>query len=74
MAMQLPLEALAALGEHLHLPRDQLVEVRTLDSVEVAIDNEPTARKTEEVQERASRSNVTPLGKGSETRSRTCAS
>ena len=41
--MQLPLEALAALGEHVHLARDQLVEVGTLEPAEVAIDDEAAA-------------------------------
>ena len=74
MAVQLPLEALAPLGEHVYLARDQLVEIRALEPAEVAIDDEATARQTEEAQSGPSRSTVTPLGKGSGTRSRTCAS
>ena len=52
MPVQLPLKALAALSEHLHLASDQLVEVRTLEPAQVAIDDEAAARKTEEAQQR----------------------
>jgi hypothetical protein len=38
--VQLPLEGLAALGENLHLPRDQLVELLTVEAAEVAIFDE----------------------------------
>ena len=48
--MQFPLEALAALGEHVHLACDQLVEVRTLEPAEVAIDDEATACPADEAQ------------------------
>ena len=50
--MQLPLEALATLGEHMHLTRDQLVEVGTLETTEVAIDDEAAGCQTEKAQER----------------------
>ena len=50
--VQLPLEALAELGEHAHLTRDQLIEVVTLGPAEVAIDDEAASSQTEETQER----------------------
>jgi hypothetical protein len=50
--MQLPREALATLGEHMHLTRDQLVEVGILEPTEVAIDDEAAGCQTEKAQER----------------------
>ena len=50
--MQLPLEALAPLGEHAYLARDQLVETGTLETFEVALDDEAAAPPTEEAEER----------------------
>ena len=50
--MQLPLEALAAVGEHTHLARDQFVEVGTLQPAEVAIEDKASASQTEIAQER----------------------
>jgi hypothetical protein len=53
--VQLPLEALAASGEHASLARDQLLEAAALKPFEVAVADEPTvslAEETEEAQER----------------------
>ena len=47
MPVQLPLEALATLGEHVHLTGDQLVEVGPLEPAEVAIDDETAACQTD---------------------------
>ena len=58
--VQLPLEALAALGEHAHLARDQVVEVGTLEPTEVAIDDEAASSQAEEAEERP-----VPLGASS---------
>jgi hypothetical protein len=48
--MRFPLEPLATLSEDVHLSRDHLVEVRTLEPAEVAIDDKATARPAEEAQ------------------------
>ena len=50
--VQFPLEAPAALGECVHLARDQRIEVGTFEPAEVAVDDEATARPTEEAKER----------------------
>ena len=41
MRVQLPFEALSALGEHAHLPGDQLGELDSVEPAEVAIVDEP---------------------------------
>jgi hypothetical protein len=47
----LPLERLAAIGEHSHLPRDQLVEFGTLDPIEVAVHDAATVPPANEAQQ-----------------------
>jgi hypothetical protein len=51
--VQLPLEALPALGEYAYLARDQIVEVGTLEPTEIAIDDEAASSQTEETKERS---------------------
>ena len=43
MSVQLPLEALSALGEHVHLARNQSVEVGAFEPAEVAVYDEAAA-------------------------------
>ena len=69
--MQLPLEALAAHGELVHLPRDQLVEIDPLEPARFAVTDEALTRHTKKCNSGPSRSTQRPLGKGSGTRSRT---
>ena len=52
MTVQLPLEALAPLGEHLDLARDQRVELRSVEPREVAVADEAAAFEAEEAHER----------------------
>ena len=53
MPVQLPLEGLAALGEYPHLPRNQLVELVTVEALEVAILDEPAIAEADRAQQRA---------------------
>jgi hypothetical protein len=50
--LQLPLEALAALGEHGQLARNQLVDGSAVEPAEVAIEDEAAISQPEEAQER----------------------
>ena len=51
--VQLPLEPLAALGEHAHLARDQLVHLGALEPAEVAIVDEAAVLLADHTQQRA---------------------
>ena len=51
--VQLPLDGLAALGEDPHLPGDQLVELVTVEAVEVAILDHPAIPEADRAQQRA---------------------
>jgi hypothetical protein len=51
--VQLPLEPLAAVGEHAHLARDQLVEFCALESAEVAVVDEAAVSPADVAQERS---------------------
>jgi hypothetical protein len=49
--VQLPLEGLVALGEYLHLPRNQPVELVALEAVEVVILDHPASPVTNHAQQ-----------------------
>ncbi len=51
--VQLPLEGLAALGEDPHLPRDQLVELASVEAVEIPILDHPAVPEAHRAQQRA---------------------
>ena len=53
VCVQLPLEPLAALGEHAHLARDQLVELCAFEPAEVAVVDEPAVLLADDTQQRA---------------------
>ena len=52
MPVELPFERLGAIREHAYLSRDQLVELGAVESVEVAIADEPALVEAHDAHER----------------------
>ena len=50
--VQLPLDGLAAVGEDLHLPRDQLIELAPGEPVELAVLDHPATSPADDAEQR----------------------